>query len=156
MKWKPLLRGVQKWIFLALLVCKISLFKGCIHDIFAILFCKFKGQHLCNKENIFNFTWKALFVLEICKFLYFCLPSFSPCPPHYLREQSNNLGFWDPVSSNHLNSPNTIKQVKLNSWTVFTAKYQTIHKTRHFIIFQIYKEKNIKKKLTNITLSLRI
>ena len=105
--------------------------------------------------NMLFISFEKLFlVLRYASVCISVLPLFL-LGPHYLRGQSNNLGFWDPVSSNHLNSPNTIKQVKLNSWTVFTAKYQTIHKTRHFIIFQIYKEKNMKRKFTNITLSLR-
>ena len=43
--------------------------KGCVCYIFASLFCKSKGQHLRNKENVFSFTSKALFVLEITSFL---------------------------------------------------------------------------------------
>ena len=41
-----------------------SLFKDCVRYIFAILFCMSESEHLRNKENVFYFTLKALFVLE--------------------------------------------------------------------------------------------
>ena len=42
--------------------------KGCVCYIFASLFSMSKRQHSLNKENIFYFTSKAIFVLEIIKF----------------------------------------------------------------------------------------
>ena len=45
-----------------------KLLKGCVHYIFASLFCKSKTEHLWNKEKYFLFSSKALFVLEIIKF----------------------------------------------------------------------------------------
>ena len=45
--------------------------KGCIHYIFTSLFCIPKRKDLQNKKNIFYFTSKALFILEIIKFKLF-------------------------------------------------------------------------------------
>ena len=42
--------------------------KGCVRYIFANLFWLYKREHFKNKENIFYFTSKALFGLEITKF----------------------------------------------------------------------------------------
>ena len=48
-----------------LLICVL---KGCVHYILASLFCMSKREYLCKKKNIFYFTLKGLFVLEITKF----------------------------------------------------------------------------------------
>ena len=45
--------------------------KVCVRYIFAAFFVNLKGEHLRNKENIFYFTSKALFVLEIIIFYFF-------------------------------------------------------------------------------------
>ena len=41
---------------------------GCVCYILASSFCIFKGEDLKNKGNVFYFTLKALFILEIIKF----------------------------------------------------------------------------------------
>ena len=40
-----------------------------------------KDSTLKTMKNVFCFIWKALFVLEIFKVLYFRLPLFPPCQP---------------------------------------------------------------------------
>ena len=48
--------------------CWTQGFKGCVCYVCASLFCKSKGEHLRNKQDVFYFTSKALFFLGIIKF----------------------------------------------------------------------------------------
>ena len=59
--------------------------------LFFIIFTK----SFFRQENAFYFMWKALLVLEMFKFLYFCFPFFFPVS-HWLRGWSKiNLKVYD-------------------------------------------------------------
>ena len=69
-KWRDVLHIgclVEKVINHIVLIWTIK-FKGCVRYILASLFYMSKREHLWNKENVFCFTLKARFVLEIFKF----------------------------------------------------------------------------------------
>ena len=44
------------------------MFKGCVRYIFTSLFFKSKGEHYETRKNVFDFTSKALTVLEKSNF----------------------------------------------------------------------------------------
>ena len=66
--------------------------KGCVHYIFASLFCMSKREHFWNKKKSFYFTSKALFVIEIIRLMsWHC-----QMPLHETRNiLLNNLGSKD-------------------------------------------------------------
>ena len=51
------LNDTQDWIY----NCRFCNLKGCVHYIFAILFCISKGKHLWNKEKCFLFHFESSF-----------------------------------------------------------------------------------------------
>ena len=55
--------------------------KVCVRYFLSNLYFSPNDSPLETTKNVFYFILKALFVLEIFKFLYFCLPSFSPYQP---------------------------------------------------------------------------
>ena len=50
--------------------------KACVHYFLSNLFFSLNDSPSNSKKNVFYFIYKALFVLEIFKFLYFPLPLF--------------------------------------------------------------------------------
>ena len=52
--------------------------KACVHYFLSNFYFSSNDGPSKTMKNVFYFIYKALFVLEIFKFLYFCLPLFSP------------------------------------------------------------------------------
>ena len=50
------------------LMANLSIIKGCVRYIFASLFLRLNESTRQTRENVFYFTWKALFVFEKIKF----------------------------------------------------------------------------------------
>ena len=54
-------------------------FKACVHYVLSKFYFSLNDCPSKTMKNILYFILKALFVLEIFRFLYFVFPSFSPC-----------------------------------------------------------------------------
>ena len=59
--------------------CKLNIFKACVRYFLSIFYFSLSDRPSKTMKNVFYFILKALFVLEIFKFLYF-FPSFPHCP----------------------------------------------------------------------------
>ena len=68
----------QNVSFIAQFSLTLWLFKACFRYFLLDFYFSPNDSPLKTMENVFYFIEKALFVLKISRFLYFCLPLFFP------------------------------------------------------------------------------
>ena len=109
--------------------------KACVHYFLSNLYFSPNDRPSKTMKNVFYFIWKALFVLEIFKFLYICFPLFFFPVSHCFRNWfKKKLKVYDVINCPNKNLMTHYvwyleKEIKCDIETLFSDR---VLNTEHF------------------------